>query len=259
MKSLELTTDLLAMKGATEVETFPDRVIQRTPNEPDFWFGNRVIFTNPPKDAAAAIAQFRADLPEVRHICIAWDIPNLPVEPVRALFARTGVTVDEGDVLTLTGLLHPAPPPAGLTLRTFQPEDWAQSHDIGMGIAEEEGQSLTGHRSYLEGRAKTRKRQIEAGFAQWFGAFEGDLLVGDMGIVHDQRYIRYQLVQTRASHRRRGIATALLGFALDWARARAPQATPVIVADAGSDAGRLYRRAGFAPAETTLVALRAAK
>jgi len=257
MKSLELTTDLLAMKGATEIETRPDRVIQRTPGEPNFWFGNRVIFTAPPRDAATTIAQFKADLPEARHICIAWDIPNLPLAPVRALFDGTGVTVDEGDVLTLTGRLHPAPTPAGLTLRTFQPEDWAQSIDIGMAIAEEEGHLLADHRSYLEGRAKTRERQIEAGFAQWFGAFVGNLLVGDMGIVQDQRHIRYQVVQTRTSHRRRGIATALLGFALDWARARAPHATPVIVADAGSDAGRLYRRAGFAPAETTVIALRA--
>lgn len=257
MRSLELITDLLAMSGATEIEAHPDRIIQRTPDEPDFWFGNRLIFSDPPEDAAAAIAQFRADLPDVRHICIAWDIPNLPLGPVQALFEGSGLTVDQGDVLTLKGDLHRAPVPEGIVLRAFEPKDWAQSHDIAMEIARDEGMTMTGHRAYLEGRAKARKWQIEAGLAQWFGAFDGGLLVGDMGIVQSHTHIRYQVVQTRKSHRGRGIASALLGFALDWARARAPEALPVIVADAGSDAGRLYRRAGFAPTETTVIAWRA--
>ncbi len=80
-----------------------------------------------------------------------------------------------------------------------------------------------------------------------------------MGIFHDQRLIRYQHVQTHPpAYRRRGICSALLAHALDWAQARAPQATPpVIVAEADSDAGRLYRRAGFSLTETTISAYRA--
>lgn len=256
MKSLELSTDRLATTGVSTFEHHADRIVQRTPGEPEFWFGNRVIFTRPPASAEAAITQFQADFPEARHLCMAWDEPNKPIEPLRKMFAGTGVRVDQGDVLTLTGPFHSAPMPRGIELRFFEPDDWAQSHDIAMDVARDDGLPLDRHRAYLEGREKTRRRQIEAGLSQWVGAFEGDLLVGDMGIVQNDRLIRYQVVQTRKSHRRRGIASALLGFALDWARGKAPEAIPVIVADADSNAGRLYRRAGFSLAETTAIAWR---
>jgi hypothetical protein len=42
-----------------------------------------------------------------------------------------------------------------------------------------------------------------------------------------------------------------------WAAARAPQATQVIVAEADSDAGRLYRWAGFTHSEILVEAGRA--
>lgn len=256
MKTLEFATDLLAMTGASEVERHPDRVVQRTPSEPDFWFGNRVIFTDPPRDAGAALAQFHADFPDAGHVCIGWDMPNLPVETVNALFKGTDLAVEQCDALTLSGPLRDAPPPKGLTLRRFAAEDWQQSHEIALEIAMEEGVPLERHRAFLEGRAATRQSQIAESFAQRVGAFESGLLVGDMGVVWNASYIRYQDVQTRKSHRGRGIASALLGYALRVAREHAPDALPVIVADAESAAGRLYRRAGFALAETSVSASR---
>lgn len=259
MKSLELATDLLAMTGASVTEEHESCIVQRTPAEPDFWFGNRVIFRDPPTDAAAAIARFEAEFPSAKHLCIGWDVPNLDPAPIQALFEGTGATVDVGDVLTLTGPLDAPPAPEGITLRAFAEEDWAQSHDISLEIAADDGYALDDHRAYLEGRAATRKSQIGAGFAQRVGAFDGDLLVGDMGVVWNDDLIRYQLVQTRKSHRGRGIASALLGFALGVARNSAPNATPVIVADAESAAGRLYRRCGFTLAETNVNAWRPAK
>lgn len=84
----------------------------------------------------------------------------------------------------------------------------------------------------------------------WFGAFEGDQLVAHMGMFHDDTVARYQAVETRATHRGRGICAALLSHVSAWAASRAPDAVQVIVAEADSDAGRLYRRQGFAPTET---------
>lgn len=101
-------------------------------------------------------------------------------------------------------------------------------------------------------KTNARQVQIAKGLGQWFGAFDGDRLVGDMGIFHDEKLMRYQSVQTHEDYRRRGICSSLLCASLDWAKARAPDALPVIVAHADSDAGRLYRRAGFELAETTM-------
>lgn len=256
MKSLEFATDALVMTGVSVLEHHPDRIVQRTPSEPDFWFGNRVLFLKPPSNAEVALAQFHADLPEARHICISWDVPGLDPAPVSALFAGTGLEVEVGDTLTLSGPLQRVPVPEGIELRAFGPEDWAKSDEIAIAIARDEGRDYEGYAAYLARRAATRRDQIAAGLGQWFGAFDNDLLVGDMGIFFNESLIRYQHVQTRASHRGRGICSSLLVHALDWAGARAPEATPVIVADSGSAAGRLYRRAGFTQAETAVSAVR---
>jgi len=258
MKSLEYATDLLVLSGRTEVEGHADRIVQRTPDEPQFWFGNRTIFRNPPRDAAALIAQFHADHPEARHICLSWDIPNLPLNEVEPVLANSGLTVEQADTLTLTGPLKRAPAPDGLTLRAFEYEtDWAQSEEIAFHQSLAEGFPEPGLRRFHAERSRQRRTQIAKGLGQWFGAFDGDRLAGDMGAFHDDQLIRYQNVQTHPEYRRRGICSALLAHALDRAQARAPGATPVIVALADSDAGRLYRRAGFALAETTISAYRA--
>ena len=258
MKSLEFATDLLVLSGRTEVEGHSDRIIQRTPDEPHFWFGNRTIFRDAPRDISKLIAQFQADHPDARHICLSWDIPNLPLAEVEPVLAGRDLTVEQADTLTLTGALHRAPMPDGLTLRAFEHEkDWTQSEEIAFHQSLAEGYPEPGLRRFHAERTRQRQTQITKGLGQWFGAFDGDTLAGDMGIFHDDQLIRYQHVQTHPDYRRRGICSALLAHALDWAQARAPQATPVIVAEADSDAGRLYRRAGFALAETTISAYRA--
>ena len=75
-----------------------------------------------------------------------------------------------------------------------------------------------------------------------------------MGIFVGNGLARYQEVQTAESHRGRGIASALLVVAGRWARAKSEDVPLVIVADAGTPAGRLYRRMGFALAETLICA-----
>jgi GNAT superfamily N-acetyltransferase len=257
MNALEFTTDLLVQTGQYRLETHEDRYVQTTPDEPNFWFGNRVIFRTVLDDAKAHLDQFHADLPKARHVCISWDIPGLDRAQMAAMFDETGLTVEEADVLTLTGPLRRSAAPAGVTIRPFQtPSDWHQSEAIAKVHHIEDGLPEAGLDTYLAGHSATRRTLIAQGLGQWFGAFKGDTLVGDMGVFHDQRLIRYQSVQTHKDHRRQGICAALLCACLDWAISRAPDALPVIVANADSDAGRLYRRAGFALAETTISAYR---
>ncbi|HVK89327.1 MAG TPA: GNAT family N-acetyltransferase, partial [Kofleriaceae bacterium] len=63
---------------------------------------------------------------------------------------------------------------------------------------------------------------------------------------------RYQDVQTAASHRKRGIAGALLAAAA----AKVPSAELVIIAELGSAAERVYQRVGFRAIEHIASAVR---
>jgi choline dehydrogenase-like flavoprotein len=96
------------------------------------------------------------------------------------------------------------------------------------------------------------------GVASWFGAFHGIELVADLGIVVCGETARYQSVQTDERHRRKGLASHLLGKAADWA-SQAGCRSWVIVTESTNDAGRVYRKAGFNPDVETVTAYRSEK
>ena len=57
---------------------------------------------------------------------------------------------------------------------------------------------------------------------------------------------RYQSVETDQAHRRKGLASHLLGLAASWSKERGCDSW-VIVTEATNAAGLVYRRAGFTP------------
>ena len=80
-------------------------------------------------------------------------------------------------------------------------------------------------------------------------------LVADLGIVRCGRTARYQDVGTDDGHRRRGLASHLLGVAAQWA-AEGGCDQWVIVTGATNPAGRVYRSLGFEPDTGTVQAYR---
>ncbi len=251
MKSLALRSELLVMDGLTRLIDHGDYWVQETPAEPDFWMGNQLILKHTDIDVASAEAAFTAHFPDAKHRAMVWDVPGLVASEAAPPFEAVGYERDVCDALTLTGEISPAEPPKGITLRPLLSEaDWGQALALSLEIGVEEGHPADSHIGYLQRRSAGRRQQVARDLGQWFGAFEGDLLVAQMGIFHDAAVARYQHVETRQSHRRRGICAALLRHCCFWALDRAPHATPVIVADADGDAGRLYRRMGFAHTET---------
>jgi GNAT superfamily N-acetyltransferase len=195
--------------------------------------------------------RFSNHFPCAKHRTFVWDIPDLPRDIVPAKFVENGFRHESVDALALNGPLCDAPLPSGISIRPIEAaRDWAAALELQCEVAIEEGFDETGYRTYLEGRNVSRRIQIGTGLGQWVGAFDGDLLVAQMGMFHNSDVARYQSVETRKSHRRRGICSALLRHCALWALGRAPDAKVVIVAEMDSDAGRLYRSMGFAHVET---------
>lgn len=253
IRSLALATDLMVRSDVSELVSKGHYTILRTPQEPDFWFGNAILLHLPPKSETAddLIALSRAAFPNAAHVCLQWDVPDmsLPQEIVADLTLQ-GFDVDVSDTLVLNEPLARPALPDGLRVAALATEnDWAQSLALGMEIAVEDGYDPVLHRPYLAQSVEGQRRRIRDGRGAWFGVFAGDLLVAQMGVFHDGKLIRYQQVETRATHRRGGICAALLGHAGAWAMGRAPDAKVVIVADADGPAGRIYRRSGFALVE----------
>ena len=257
LRSLTLRTELLTLSGLSQLSDAGDYIVQSTPAEPDYWMGNQIIFKTTDVGRAQAEALFERHFPDARHRAFVWDAPDLQSEAISDDFAEAGYEAEHVDALVLAGPLRDAPLPSGITIRPFEDEaDWIAALDLQEEVGIEQGYDQRGHRAYLAGRNKGRRSQIAKGLGQWFGAFDGDLLVAQMGIFHDDTVARYQAVETRTSHRRRGVCSALLRHAALWALDRAPQASVVIVAEANGPAGRLYRSMGFAHRETIRGVLR---
>lgn len=257
IRSDGIASDLLVDEGTQVVSHFDGYSVVRTPSQPDYWFGNCLIERTIPTSAAETIAKFKRVVDGADHICIQWDIADFDLGPMAADFEAAGLKVERSEFLALSGEMVTPPAPSDFEFRALQDADWDQSVDLQLAVdIELENRDPVQHRPYLERRMKARRSQIARGRGQWFGAFDGDLLVGDLGIFCDDRVARYQSVQTRATHRKRGVCSALLRMAHDWAKDRSPNARVLIAADADDTPRLLYRKVGFQPFETITAAMK---
>lgn len=250
LRSLTMRSELLTLSGISHLSQHDGYMVQSTPTEPDFWMGNQLIVSDLTRCASDLFALFERHFPQATHRAVVWDLPNVDLAEITAR-NDTDCDVDGFETMTLEGALGEAALPEGLTIRAVESEaDWQSAERLMAKIGVEEGRNPVTHGPYLARRNAGRREQIAKGLGQWFGVFDGAEVVAQMGIFHDDTIARYQSVETKATHRRRGICSALLRYAALWALGRAPNAKVVIVAEDDSNAGRLYKRMGFAHAET---------
>jgi GNAT superfamily N-acetyltransferase len=137
-------------------------------------------------------------------------------------------------------------------------DDWAQSGALRVVDLTAEQQADRARVEFEGKSTEARRRLVETGEAVFLGAFAGDELAADLGILDCGAGVaRYQDVMTKASHRRRGLTSHLLGEAAAWSVDRGVD-TWVILADAGEAPSRLYQKLGFAPAPSSVQAYRRA-
>lgn len=256
IRSVGLASDVMVMRDVSSLEARDGYQVVRTPTEPNFWWGNFVIFDDCPADPSAQIAAFKTEFPDAAHMLIVWDDPEMTPGVGHAALERKGFFIDVADVLVLTGDLIRAALPEGIIIRPVRTDaDWRAVIDLQTDIGLAEGHDPVAHRPYVENRFAAIRAQCEAGVSCWFGAWDGMVLAGDLGIMTDGRTARYRSVETRDIYRRNGICPALVCAAYDWAMARGPSAQTVIIAMANSAAGRIYRRCGFTHSETSVSAI----
>lgn len=250
-------TDLgiLRLEGA-EITDRGDHLVIRSPRNPKFHWGNFVLVASgDPSDADRWVSVFAAEFPEAEHVAI--DLPRLPE---RDAYAAHGISIETDDVLDSTTLPTVRALSAGYAARELtSDEDWERV--VRRAITENgvtrEHEPL-GFARFQRDQAAARRRLVADGHAAFFGAFAGDELVSELGIVLLGDTARYQSVGTQLEHRRRGLAGHLLGVAARWAGERGAREW-VIVTESTNPAGRLYRSLGFTEAAQMVQAYRASR
>jgi GNAT superfamily N-acetyltransferase len=244
VRSLALTTDLGVAATHGIVIDRGDYIVVSTPDNPAFYYGNYLALPAAPQvgEVTYWTRRFSEELgknPEIRHVTLCWDGTSGEVGARDELIAA-GFKVELHQAMTATTVTAP---PIDFEIRALAPQELRLTADLAFANGDDHSDH---YRQFLTRQASWRKSLVERGLGTFWGAFDRDDLVGSLGIVPLGRLARYQDVQTVASHRKRGIASALLATA---AASGHGAELVVIVAEPNSAASRVYERAGFRFAE----------
>lgn len=240
---------LRVLEGA-EVTDRGDYLVVRSPDDPDFWWGNFLLLGAMPEPGSVGtwLARFAAEFPLARHVALGVDTTGEHAV-IPAGFPAAGLEPDRGTVLTAASL---RPPPHVSTEAEIRPletdADWQQSVELDIRCF---GPGEPGE--YLKVRAAARRRLIRAGRGAWFGAFIGGRLLAQLGLFDaGDGCARYQHVETDPAARRRGLAGTLVWHAGRYGREVLGAGTLVIVADPADAAIGVYRACGFTDLQSQL-------
>ena len=249
VRSLGYRTDLIFPTFDGEIIDRGNYLVIRTPSNPTFYWGNFLLFDNPPQEGdysewREVFAKEIGKPPQVEHQTFGWDTTNNETGIVQP-FLESGFLLVQLAVLTAQRDDLIPKSSSGVTIRPLLSEDdWNQSIDNQV-ICREPMFPEAGYRIFRQRQVKRYRAMVSHGLGAWFGAFSGSRLVADLGIFCDGELGRYQTVQTHPDFRRRGIAGALVFNAALYSLDHFNLETLVIVAEADSPAERLYQSIGF--------------
>ncbi len=237
-------TDLAVLEhSGSTVEDRGDHVVVSTPANPAYHWGNCLFVTDPAAvdDAARWLETFSDAFPEAGWIAVG--LVRVPDDT--GAWSTHDVELEFDDVLSTSTLPRQTPLTDGYTVRRLDGDDWEQL--VARDIAENERtgeHEPSGYAPFARARMEAQRSLSDRGVAAFFGAFSGETLAADLGIVRCGSTARYQSVGTEEGHRRRGLASHLLGVAARWAGGHGCDEW-VIITEATNPAGRVYRSVGF--------------
>jgi GNAT superfamily N-acetyltransferase len=252
IRSVGLATDLELAATRGTIDDRGGYLVVATPDDPTYYFGNMLVLPAPPQVGEVGYwsRKFAEELgrdPAIRHVTFRWDGIAGDVGAADEL-AAAGFKVEVSQVLSARTINAPR---VELDVRPLAAREVTQTAELEYADADRHDEAF---RQFLLRRAVWKQSLVATGKAMWFGAFDRGVLVGSLGLVALGTRARYQDVQTAATHRKRGIAAALLAAA---AREVLPSIQElVIVAEPDSAASRVYERIGFRAIERVASACR---
>jgi ribosomal protein S18 acetylase RimI-like enzyme len=255
IRSLGYRTDirLRVLEGSERID-HGDHLVVRSPENPQYYWGNFLLLASPPAPGSAGtwLSRFAAEFPAARHLALGIDVTDRrAVDP--AEFEAAGLKFGHEVVLTAAAAHQPPRPNSAAQYRPLAGHgDWRQAAELRAACyADEDPGADSG--GFLERRIAAERRLAEDGHGSWFGAFTGGRLAARVGIFSAGRGIaRHQSVETHPAARGQGLAGTLVYQAGRYAVAELAARTLVIVAESGHQAERVYRLVGFEASEDSV-------
>lgn len=251
LQSLGYRSGLIFVNFDGQVEDRGHYLVVRTLTNPNFFWGNLLIFDRPPQksDFEEWCALFKKEFtdPSIYHVTLAWDSLQGEIGDV-SRFEENGFELEKQIVLAATQVNKPPKLNPDLIVRPIRDDEWEKMIEVQIGSAHG---SLPKHEweSFYRSQSTRYKNMEKAGLGHWFGGFLGDQLVAGLGIFHDGEMGRYQTVCTHPDYTRRGICGTLVYQSAQYALNTMGLKKLVMCADPEYYAARIYESVGFRPAQ----------
>lgn len=245
LKSLALKTDLIFTKQDGEILDRENYLVVKTTSNPNFFWGNLIIFKNAPTTNVMEdwVKTFDKELTDSRiyHKTFAWDSEE--IGEIKS-FEEAGYKLEKSVVLTATQdqIIPPAKQNLEMKVVVIKESDWNKVIEVQAAINPQ-------YASFYAKQALTYQKMIKDGLGKWFGAYLGDVLVGSLGIFKEDKIGRYQIVSTHPNYQRQGICGTLVYKTAQHAFSHMGIEKLVMVADENYHAARIYESVGFRPVE----------
>lgn len=245
--NLGLTTDLLLHMETGVVELCDDYIVVRTPDAPDYFFGNLLVLQQRPaqsdlKRLEHDFARLIGTPPRIAHRTFTWPEAADSVIDLDAFVERGyGATVyrvltahpDEISAVATNPLVEVRP------FSTQQDWDtWSQ-----MQLADMSNPQDPTSQRYMAYQQTAHRQLIDRGLGNWWGAFIGGEQVGSLGLFFLDGIGRFQSVVTAQAHRNQKVCRTLVSEVIKLNAGRSDRL--VMVADETYHAGAIYEALGF--------------
>lgn len=249
-RSKALSTTLAIQRCLGSVEEKDDYLVLRTTLVPDYWYGNCLAMPNPPEpgDSAAWSVLFNEEFPVAQHRVFLVDGTDGHAGD-EAPFIAAGFELNIHDVLSTRAPGKPERMNTDFVYRPFDGDsDWRSGVETSWAV----NQGTHGYtRAYIERSFAALRMAVERGLGSWWGAWDGEQNVGQMGLFYADGLARFKDVETHPAYRRRGVCRTLLFHVCD-AASKDFGAPEFVIVPEDDDVRRIYEALGFRFTERTV-------
>ncbi len=252
--SLGFRTDLmlLALQGS-RVEEHDEYLVVRSPHNPEFWWGNFLLFRAAPEEANVQQWEraFVREFPAASHRAFGVDGTSGEAASYGE-FVGAGYDVQASVVMTATEVHAPPHPNLDATYRMLDLTDGLDRESaIALRMANAPAMDPADYRQFLDRSMEAMAALQRKGAGSWFGAFLDGRMVSGMGLYSDGNGLaRFQSVDTHPEARGLGLAGTLVHHVSSYGLSTLRAKTLVMVADPAYHAIRIYRSVGFENTES---------
>jgi len=249
LESRGYATDLMIASMEGSVVLGDGYVAVRTPTCPAFWWGNFILFSEPPqrdreREWEETFDRELAEVSGVEHRLFAWDRIDGEVGDT-AGFVERGYALRECIFLMARSVQRPSHHRTDALVRLIEDDvDWKRALSIQHESLERE-RDTESYRRFQAAQMARNQRLVGQGYGKWFGAFDGANCVATMGVLVRDGVARCQSVATLPAYRRKGYCSTLVHDACEHAFREMGAREIVIMTDVGNPAAGVYMAVGF--------------